>query len=518
MEKIRYILYFLVAIVVLSCEKDPPPAGFKDLDKYSIYDYIKENQEKFSSFLSILEKGELDYTLAAYNPYGTDYTLFLPDNDAINKFISSSTRFSSLDDILKDTRFTAEFCRYHVVNTGIHSSNFPFGAFPDQTLSGDFLTVSFVTEIDTTYFKINNQAAVYFPNIQVSNGFIHLIETALDPINYTTYNWLESEGDYSIFKEAVDLTGFKSILDINLKENDTIRPITLLVESNEVFNSFGIFSVNDLISRISPDDNNYTSSRNSLYNFIGYHILNGNFFIDDFEGVNTNYTTLSDIPLSINGLGINFAINKGKEIFDTIMVNNIPVVIDYIGFFYDKSNILSQSGAIHMIDKMMKQQPPSRATVTFQFYEEPVINRLRFKSGTYLLEDQMNLTYLNWKGAELNFVYLGSQPTSAWNADYLEIVGDFEISYQIPKIIQGRYNMFLGTERFNNQNALIEVFVDGNKLGGFIDLTSGGSANSPFQSVLIGTVVFNTFQTHNIEIKSLIPGRFLWDYVRFVPI
>jgi uncharacterized surface protein with fasciclin (FAS1) repeats len=518
MRKFKFILYFLVAVSLFSCEKEERIAGFEDVEETSIYDYILENEEDYSSFLAILKKGGLDKTLSGYNPHGENYTLFLPDNEAVNQFINSNSQFSSLDELLNDTEYAAEFARYHVLNKAIHTSNFPFGAFTDQTLSEDFLTVSFIIEPDTAYYKINNQAAVKYPNIEVSNGFIHLIENALTPISFTTYDWLVLNSKYSIFREAAELTGFDSRLDINMKENDTIQGITLFVESNTVYNEFDIHSLDDLISKISPDDNDYTSVLNPLYNFVGYHILTGSLFIDDFEGNNTNYSTLSDVPLRINGTGIDFAINETKEIFDTIVVDGDTTFVDYIGFIYDESNVLTQTGAVHMIDKLMKQQVPSRVTVSFQFFEEPLFNPFRLTPGTYLLEDPEKFTVIDWSGPDLSFVELGDQESSAWGADYLEIDGDFQISYHLPRIVQGKYELYIGVERFNSENAVIEVYVDGTKIGGFFDLTSGGSANAPFRRVLVGTVDFNAYRTHTIELRSLIPGRLLWDYVQFIPV
>jgi hypothetical protein len=79
--------------------------------------------------------------------------------------------------------------------------------------------VNFVIETDTSYYKINNQAPVIRTNIELSNGFIHLIGSALKPITYTTYNWLEQHPGYSIFKTAVDVTGLKETLNSNLKRN-----------------------------------------------------------------------------------------------------------------------------------------------------------------------------------------------------------------------------------------------------------------------------------------------------------
>ncbi len=509
----KYIIGLMLVLIIFSCKRDPIEANFEDVEKSSIYDYLLENKEKYSSFISILEAGQLDKTLSAYNPDGTGYTLFLPDNAAVDNFIDENDQFSSLNDILNDQEYAAAFSRYHVVNMGVNTNQFPFGAFAEPTLSGDFLTVSFIIESDTSYYKINNQASVIFPNIEVSNGFVHEVETALKPVTLTSYQWLEQNQGYSIFKNAVDLTGLRSLMDFNLKIEEDRQPVTLLVEPDRIYNEKGINNVNDLAAFISPDDTDYTSSTNPLYNFVAYHILTGQYFIDTFEGESTNYTTNSEIPLSINGMGINIAINKGKE--DTVYVGE--QIVDYIGFLYDESNVITQSGAIHFIDRVMVQRTPSRATRTFEFWEEPLLNEYRQEIGTFLIEDKDALFNIEWSGADLSFVELGDQESSAWGNDYLEINGDFTISYTIPRIIQGRYRVFIGAEAYNEQNALIEVFIDGKKIGGLVDLSTGGSSNNPFQRIELGTIDFTRYSTHKVEVRPLIPGRFLWDYIRFEP-
>jgi hypothetical protein len=291
----------------------------------------------------------------------------------------------------------------------------------------------------------------------------------------------------------------------------------LLLECSEVLQAFDIAAVEDLAAVISPGNEDYTSSLNPLHNFIGYHILTGNSFIDDFEGIRTNYSTHSDVPLNIDGTGIDFAINRGKEIFDTIIVDTDTTFVDYIGFFYDRSNVLTRSGAIPMIDKVIKQQPASRAVVNFQFLEEPLFNQYRVKEGSYLIEKSMQLSRVEWQGAELYFVELGDQETTAWGADYLEIEGDFQISYRVSRIVEGVYDLYLGAEMFNPDNAMVEIYLDGKKVGGFVDLSRGGTVSNPFQMYEVGTVDLKGYQPHTVEVRSLIPGRFLWDYIRFEP-
>jgi hypothetical protein len=173
---------------------------------------------------------------------------------------------------------------------------------------------------------------------------------------------------------------------------------------------------------------------------------------------------------------------------------------------------------IHFIDQIMTQVKPSRAIQTFEFYEEPLLNEYRMEAGEYLIEDTSSLNTIHWKGADLTFVEAGDNIISAWGGDYLFLDGDFTISYTIPKLVQGNYTVLLGADSFNPRNALIEVYIDGKSVGGLIDLATGGSSDFPFIQIELGSINFLKYDSHVIEVKSLIPGRFGWDYIRFEPL
>jgi len=106
---------------------------------------------------------------------------------------------------------------------------------------------------------------------------------------------------------------------------------------------------------------------------------------------------------------------------------------------------------------------------------------------------------------------------NASNNDYLMIDGDFTVSYTIPKIVQGKYRVNLRAESFNATNVVLELYIDNKKVGGMVDLSLGGTAASPFRNIALGTVEFSSYEEHDVEVKCLIPGRFLWDYIRFEP-
>jgi uncharacterized surface protein with fasciclin (FAS1) repeats len=524
MKKLVILLGFIAIILGnYSCnDKIDVVAKFKDMRQTTIRDYMLINKDKYSSFLSLLHKANLEGTLTAYNPHGVGYTLFLPDNNAIDKFIQESNRFKSLDDMMSDSGYVYDFCRYHVVNLAIKTNDFPFGALPALTLSKDYLTVSFVVQPDTSYYLINNTAVVTKQNIELSNGYIHVIGKALTPITNTTYGWFLLNPGYSIFKAAIDVTGLKDTLDLNSKEKAAnSRSFTLLLEHDSVFNKRGIHSLSDLENLISPGNTNYTSKNNPLYNFVAYHVLKDSHFLDNLFGLSTNYDTYSDIPLNINGVGNDIKINLGKESFDTIIHQSDTTIINYVGFYYDQSNIVTQSGVIHFINQILRQHQPSRATQTFEFWEEPLFNTDRLLPGTYVIDDHASLNVVQWSGADLSFVKLPHQaniPDIAWSNDYVLINGDFVISYTIPALVQGSYTVYLQADAFSTTNAVIEIYIDGKKLGGLFDLSSGGSAAFPFYAFLMGTIEFRNYESHVVEVRSLIPGRFCWDYVQFVPL
>ena len=244
MNRTTIILTFLTtAMLVRTCEPTPIEASFEDLEEFTMFDYLVENEEAFSSFLRILESGGLDRTLSAYNPNGEDYTLFLPTNEAIDQFIQGSSRYGSLDDLLADRTYTAAISRFHVINRAFKTDEFPFGAFSEPTLSHNYLTVQVVVETDTAYYLINNQAPVIQSNIEVSNGFVHVVGEMLVPITFTTYEWVQAHPDYSIFAAAIDATGLKDIF--SLIANDSLinsNAVTLFLEADSIFNRHGISS------------------------------------------------------------------------------------------------------------------------------------------------------------------------------------------------------------------------------------------------------------------------------------
>jgi len=502
-------------------------AGFFDEDIISITKYINENKQSYSKFDTLLKVTNIDKALNSYNPNGNNFTLFLPTDEAFENYISNHSDYDSFDEILNDLEFAVELVRYHIVMGEIQTSFFPYGALPDSTASGDYLTIGFdfgydtlANEIlyDSTVYKVNNEAPLVQYDIKLINGYIHVIDMVLEPPVLNSYEWLKKQKGFGIISKAFEITGLKDTMDIfRSTESGTTVPnvYTLLVEHDSIYHKNGIYTIDDLIERIvdDPSMSNYQDVDNPLYQYAAYHILENLHFLDAF--ITSNYNTFATFPVRIDA-GLELRINPGKRIYDFIVHGSDTTYIDYIDILYNQSNVLTKNGAIHFIDQMLELSRPRPSVSTFQFTdEEPVINKLRNVIGEHPFFTDDEFESIHWEGVDVMHYVKATDIDGASRNDYIRFDGDFSVEYKIPKVLPATYRVWVRANAQSYQNASIQVFIDGKRLGSNFDLKTGGS---PYSRINVGSVSFSSYSEHTIVIKTLIPGRFEWDYIQFEPL
>jgi uncharacterized surface protein with fasciclin (FAS1) repeats len=519
----RFTLLLGILPLFLGCSVEDKDVFFTGDEYQNILQFIDSDPENFSSFRQIIEVGHLTDVLSSYNSNvgGKGFTLFLPDNDAVVKFIDDNPRFNSFEELLKDTVFAKELVKYHVVNAETNSVDFPNGALPDKTLSDDFITIIFNDEGNEIVYTVNNYAVIVQRNIEKSNGTIHLIDKMLLPVVYTGYEWVQSNKNngYGIFAELLEITGLEDTLnyfeydELNFKD---YSEYTLFVESDALYSANGINSIDDLNRLIGTEDSDYTKHSNKLNKFARYHVLSSSIFLDKFKtGLEATY---GDYPIAVQA-GLDLKFNIGSEVFDIIIKGEDTTHIDYLLVDLSSSNKLTKSGAIHQLNHILHPFVPQRNTVAFQFYEEPEISKLRNVVGSTPIRKE-DLKYIGLFGIDyLFYTQLATNATGVNNNDYLTLTGNFEFTYNTPRILGGEYEVSITAHRDNRYNAMLEIYVDGEKIGGIIDLTSGSTSGSGFPpDFVLGNVEFIKNERHNIKIVSLVPGRLLLDKIVFKPV
>ena len=343
---IKFLVLGVISLAVMtSCKSDPKLSTWVDKNSLTISQYLEKNQKEYSKFYSLLVGGKLLTTLHAYNPYGDGYTLFLPTDEAIDHFIQQNQKYGNFEELLKDTSFIKMLTRYHTLKKIVSTNEFPDGAFVDSTLTGDRLVASFSAIGNDQLIKINNVASVIKPNLKMTNGYIHVISEILQPVNISGYDWLQQQNDYSILAQAMELSGIRKKLKWD--------KYTLFAEPDSIYNRYGIYKVEDLISRIATPGVALTTPTNSFYQFTTYHLVSGAYFMNDFPWGSKKYVTLSGQLLSIY-VGQEIKINTGIDLYGpTISLLGDTMEINFISPISQACNILTHTGPVHSISDLM---------------------------------------------------------------------------------------------------------------------------------------------------------------------
>lgn len=120
----------------------------------------------FSSLVTAVQKAELVETLSGEGPF----TVFAPTDDAFAKLPDGT-----LETLLNDKEKLSKILTYHVVSGKIMSSDLTDGMIA-ATVQGQEIKFS----IDDQGVKVND-AMVIQPDIEASNGVIHVIDTVILP-------------------------------------------------------------------------------------------------------------------------------------------------------------------------------------------------------------------------------------------------------------------------------------------------------------------------------------------------
>lgn len=339
------VLLLFSVIFVTACKTDRDESDWIDGENLSISQYLEKNREEFSMFYRILSESKMLNTLYAYNPYGEDYTLFLPSNSAIEKYIVQNQKYGNFDELLKDTGYCKILTRYHTINRKLHTDEFSDGALADKTLTGERLVTTFFTSGNNQAIKVNNSALITKANLKMTNGYIHLVSEVLQPAKVSGYDWLQQQENYSILAQAIKLSALKSKM--------WWSKYTILAEHDSIYRKNGINSVDDLVKRIATPGIPVTNKSNRFYLFAAYHFIGGEYFLNDLKWGSEDYTTLAAKPLIINA-GMDIKINQGVDTYGyKVTSSGDSTRIDYVRPVPEYSNILTLTGPVHSIENLL---------------------------------------------------------------------------------------------------------------------------------------------------------------------
>ena len=164
MKRILYIL--ALALSIVACTDDIDKSNRYTFTGETVADYMLNRSDKYSHFINLLERAQL---LSLLNTYG-QYTLFLPDNEAVEKYVQEQ---DSIYHATKDsdypvwTGITSPFfeelsdsmatviARNHVIEASTRMAEMGEGALPERNFNNRLLGVNFVVKDEQYYIMLN---------------------------------------------------------------------------------------------------------------------------------------------------------------------------------------------------------------------------------------------------------------------------------------------------------------------------------------------------------------------------
>lgn len=564
MKKTGFLFALLSAVMGTSCN-DP----YAD-DTYVVYDtqpastYLSTRSDEFSEWIEVMKYADL---YNAVNQADKSYTLFVPTNKAMEEFYRKKG-VASIQELGEE--YAIALVKYHLISDTINETDFiaTEGQLEKKTVSDDYLSVNIkegegeLGGINSIY--INNEAHVIEFANKVSNGYVYVLENTMTPLTESLYErFAENTGEYGIFKEALDKTGWGEEIDSIYKEVTDDKGIvteekndyTVLAVTDATYRQNGINSFDELVQKLESGSD-YTDAANALHDYVGYHILPGASDLTRMQKFDTNDAT--------------------SKLWDTMSDAGVLRVSDRDGLFWlnyndensrcqfveDASDVQAKNGYVHQVSGWMPVAEPDPETVFFDLTNYPVMKQYSEEYG------EAGQKYQTVGSTEYNCELDGHKPTcyeytlnkpasgckfkvnyftpkdgnnwkSAYCGDFLFLNLGYNgwISMQTPSIIKGRYKVTLYMGYATSMD-FIRQEKDGSN-GGEIILTFDGQNEARvkpiksipsntldcYSSVVYDELEFGKTSTHTFKIVFNDPAasgsgnyRLMLDYLLFEPI
>jgi uncharacterized surface protein with fasciclin (FAS1) repeats len=483
------LLFLTLPFLFNSCKEEAQIWDVKSTEQ--VITQFVEGNPQYSEFAKLLQATDLNSLLSVRGPF----TLFLPDNEAMEAFYAANGVTSYLD--FEDPSFARKFVFNHLIGSSIKASDIGLGALQDTNALGDYL----VTEFEGSDIILNKHSKIVDRDVPVSNGTIHLINRAIDMVTINVYDLMAGNPSFSLFVEGLKRTGLKDTLQVITFPygNKIARTrFTVLAVADTTFSRYGITNIDELISYFTKDKDSITFLNNPFYRFMEYHCLGGTFFLNNFA------TKLYPILSYDNNISITID-NDYKLNYDKISKK-------YTGFFVPESNNPAKNGTYHTITDLLPVIEPEPIAMTFETTDFFDMRQGDYYGKYYMrwFDGQNTFANIKWEGDYMLYYY--KPASSGWNlnGDCLSMSGWWWIEVTTPKIMKGKYrvsgNIWSGGDKSN-----YSIYVDG-KLSVYIT-----NADAPITTSW-GEFEWSATDTHKIKAVAKSSGLVFWDTIVFTPI
>jgi len=336
-SRLAALLMLPALLGLASCKEDIDESNLYTFTGETIEDYLANREDQFSNFNYILKRAGLDKLMASY---GT-YTCFAPVNDAVTAYVDSLYADMSHEDLphngmtgpglegLTDS-LCNDIAKFHLVNQQYMAVDMGKNITITSMLGREMNTS---TDSVTGNTVVNAYSQIISIDNELENGVVHVIDHVLTRSNSLIFGEMSKHEEFTIFTEALQLTGLADSLNQYKKDKtfsvdntynfyvptECLVGFTIFAETDAVLKVNGITSVQDLAAYANKiyehcadpgtgwydyyRNNNiqvstgtdYESPYNCLNMFMRYHIIKYKIPYDHlvYTGLNESSSTVT---------------------------------------------------------------------------------------------------------------------------------------------------------------------------------------------------------------------------------
>ncbi len=290
---VSFLLLFSVGLFAEAQQEEP----LVEESEPTIVEVAQEDG-RFTTLVAALEAADLAETLQGDGPF----TVFAPTDDAF-----AALPDGTVEALLDDIPTLTDILLYHVVEGQVPSSD-----VVDLSSAGTLLGQPVV--VNASDGVQINDANVIIPDVEASNGVIHVIDSVLLPPEADLVDTAVGAGSFETLVTAVQEAGLVETLKGE-------GPFTVFAPTDEAFAALPDGTLDSLLQ--NPDQ---------LASVLTYHVVPGRVFSGDVVNV--------DSATTVQGADINVSVDMGS-----VMLNDSATVI--------QTDVLATNGVIHVIDSVI---------------------------------------------------------------------------------------------------------------------------------------------------------------------
>ena len=233
MFNFSHMASFMGAVLLLgapfclsSCKENIDDSAYAIKTEKTMMDYISDDPN-LSEIKSLFEQVKLGKsanasTLESVLSARGNYTVFAPNNDAVHAYVQSLTGSTDINSLTAEQkqRIALNCIIDNGSNSAYETADFPVGGntFSTSNLSDRRLACT-QDSVDQSYV-INGDAKCVQTNIEVSNGYLHVVDHVISPSTNSVAELVQAAPNLHIMGKLLSLTAWADSMSLKTAEEE----------------------------------------------------------------------------------------------------------------------------------------------------------------------------------------------------------------------------------------------------------------------------------------------------------